>query len=99
MHLVANHLAEIAGDHAVAETYGQAVHWSDYAAGNFTTGFRYIDAMERRDGRWAIAERWAVREWIHTDSPATSPGGSTGPIGRRDQEDPLYRALDQLHNR
>ncbi|RYJ00494.1 MAG: nuclear transport factor 2 family protein, partial [Actinomycetales bacterium] len=26
-HLVANHLSEVRGDRAVAETYGQAVHW------------------------------------------------------------------------
>lgn len=27
MHLVSNHLSEIDGDDAVAETYGTAVHW------------------------------------------------------------------------
>jgi hypothetical protein len=98
MHLVANHLAEIVGEHAVAETYGQAVHWSQHEAGNFTTGFRYVDAMERRGGRWAITERWAVREWIRADTPLPARDGVTGPVGRRDDQDPLYRALDQLRN-
>jgi hypothetical protein len=96
MHIVGNHLAEIVGDRAVTETYGQAVHWSQYEGGNFTTGFRYVDAMERRDDKWAITERWAIREWIRADTPLPSPGGMTGPIGHRDDQDPLYRALDQL---
>ncbi|HWU32960.1 MAG TPA: nuclear transport factor 2 family protein, partial [Marmoricola sp.] len=50
MHLVANHLCELNGDEAVAETYGTAVHWatpSEDGTRNFTSGFRYVDHLIR----------------------------------------------------
>jgi hypothetical protein len=96
MHMLANHLLDLAGDDAVTETYGQAVHWSKDPRGNFTTGFRYIDHMTYRDGRWAILERWAIREWIHTDTPAAPFSQARGRLGRRDRDDPLYLALARL---
>lgn len=95
MHIVGNHLAELHGDRALVETYGTAVHWGDPLDDprcNFTTGFRYVDRMERREGRWAIAERWAVREWTHSDAGRARPREASGPVGSRDREDPLYRA-------
>jgi len=99
MHLVGNHLAEVSGDRAVAETYGTAVHWGDPPDDprrNFTSGFRYVDRMQRRAGRWAIAERWAVREWTRSDAGRLMPREGTGPSGARDHTDPLYVALAQL---
>ena len=63
MHIIGNHMVELDGDRAVVESYGTSVHWGDPpddSRRNFTTGFRYIDHMTRRDGRWAITERWAV---------------------------------------
>ena len=63
MHLVANHLVE-SRDPGLSETYGTAVHWgtpSDSAQLNFTSGFRYIDLLEQRDGEWRILERYASR--------------------------------------
>lgn len=95
MHLVGNHLARIEGDLAVAETYGTAVHWGNPAEDprrNFTSGFRYIDRMAKRNGRWAILERWAVREWTRSDAGSAIPREADGPAGRRDRGDLLYRA-------
>ncbi|NIH80829.1 nuclear transport factor 2 family protein [Amycolatopsis viridis] len=93
MHLVGNHLAEVYGTHAVAETYGTAVHWGEPAADprrNFVSGFRYVDHLEKRDGRWAIVERFAVREWTRsTVGTQLAPEGE-GPRGRRDAGDPVY---------
>ncbi|MEN3362315.1 MAG: hypothetical protein V7637_6297, partial [Mycobacteriales bacterium] len=98
-HLIGNHLAEVSGDRAVAETYGTATHWGDPPDDprrNFTSGFRYVDLMERRDGRWAIAERWAVREWTRSDAGRFVPREGGGPTGARDGTDPLYAALARL---
>jgi hypothetical protein len=97
MHIVSNHLSTIKGNRAVAETYGMGVHWVDDPADsrNFTSGFRQIDHMENRDGRWAIAERWVVREWIRSDVERFTPLGD-GPRGVRGHEDPVYRALGWL---
>jgi hypothetical protein len=99
MHILGNHFCELAGDTAVAETYGQAVHWgdpSDDAGRNFTSGFRYVDHMTRRDGRWAIQERWAVREFTHSNAGRAKPKEGVGPAGQRGPEDPLARLRRQV---
>jgi SnoaL-like domain len=96
MHLVANQLVEVVGDRARCETYGVAHHWGhppeDHRR-NFTTGFRYVDRFERRDGRWRIAARVAVREWTEKVTPeqqwSIAPERD-GRRGRRDRRDPLY---------
>ncbi|WP_127782346.1 nuclear transport factor 2 family protein [Rhodococcus sp. X156] len=95
MHHVGNHLVELHGDVAVSETYLSAAHWGAPDAppeASFTSGARYVDRMERREGRWAIAERWAVREWTRSDAGRLVPPKAAGPRGRRDGTDPV----DQL---
>jgi hypothetical protein len=92
MHLVGNHLAEVAGDEAVAETYGTAVHWAsprDDPRTNFTSGFRYVDHFVRTAAGWRIRERWAVREWTRSDAGRLLAPEGEGPRGRRDDQDPL----------
>jgi hypothetical protein len=96
MHIVGNQLIEINGDVAVCESYGTAVHWgdpSDDPRHNFTSGFRYVDHMQRRDGRWAIAERWAVREWTRNDAGRFMSKEGDGPSASRDHGDPVFSAL------
>jgi hypothetical protein len=93
MHLIGNHFIEGSGEAAVSETYGTAVHWGspgDDARRNFTSGFRYIDHFEKRDGRWAIVERWAVREWTRSDAGRYMPKEGDGPAPRRDRDDIVY---------
>lgn len=100
-HVVANHLVEFSGFRAVAETYGFAVHWGTPAADsriNFTSGFRYIDLLEVRDGQWGIVERHAVREWTHSDVPLTMSPEGRGPRGSRSPEDPVLRQLARLRS-
>lgn len=94
MHLVGNHLSEVRGDTAVAETYGTAVHWGepgDDASLNFTSGFRYVDELVRLDGQWLVRERFAVREWTRSDAGLRREAESAGPRGRRDEDDPWLR--------
>jgi hypothetical protein len=94
-HLVANQLIELDGDSAWSETYGVARHWGEPATDhrrNFTSGFRFVDRFERRDGAWKVAERTAVLDWVSVEGPETrhpNPGG--GPKGARDETDALYR--------
>lgn len=97
MHTICNHLAEIDGDVAVAETYAHAWHWTatpTKASHNAQTGTRYVDRFERRDGIWRISERWAVRSWIRTEAEGVvvHRDENVGPIGRRDGQDLVYRA-------
>lgn len=92
-HIVGNHLGELHGDRAIAETYGMAVHWglpeSDPRR-NFISGFRYVDLMSKRDGQWAIDERFAVREWTNATVGAQLAPEGNGPRGHRDANDPYY---------
>ena len=83
----------------MSETYGTAVHWgspSDDPRRNFTSGFRYIDHFEKRGGRWAVAERWAVREWTRSDAGRHMPKEGDGPSPRRDREDQVYAIKARL---
>ncbi|MEM8705935.1 MAG: nuclear transport factor 2 family protein [Actinomycetota bacterium] len=98
-HLVAGVLVDLAGDIAAAETNGVAIHRSDDPAPhlNLVTGFRYLDRFERRDGRWAIAERTAIGEWAIPvaaerwwDMPDHHPRGADAP------DDPVYALLRSL---
>jgi len=94
-HTVANHLVELDGDRARSETYGTAYHLGDPAQGtdSFTTGFRYVDTFERRDGDWRIIERFAVREWTRPESDQRPGNPAEGPAGARDRSDPVYGPL------
>lgn len=89
-HEVHNHLAEVDGDRAVAETYATARHWGAAEGANFTTGVRYVDHMERRGGRWGIVERFAIREWHRAEDPPGAARGKPGPQGSRDREDAVF---------
>ena len=86
MHVMGNHRVELFGDDALAETYVTAIHWGSAA---FTTGARYVDHLAFRDGRWAIAERWAVREWLRPEGGVLAPAAGPGPAARRDGTDPV----------
>ncbi len=64
-HYLLNHTAEIDGDQAHAETYYLFVGTDREPANHMTiSGGRYVDRLERRDGRWAIVDRVCVAEWI-----------------------------------
>lgn len=95
MHMMGNHHVEFVGaDRAISETYCNAAHWGEHEPLNFTTGVRYVDLMERREGKWAIAERWAVREWTRRDVFVAPEG--PGPRGPRDADDPLHALRRRL---
>lgn len=82
MHIAGNHLSWVDGDHAVAETYGTAVHWGepgDSPAVNFTSGFRYVDRLCVEGGRWRIAERFAIREWTRSEAGRWISAEAAGP--------------------
>lgn len=97
-HIIGNHLAEIHGDEAVAETYGTAVHWgtpSDEAALNWTSGFRYVDHLVRTTDGWRVKERWAIREWAVSFAGRQHVTANQERRGR-DSDEPLWSALQRL---
>lgn len=88
-HTIANHSCEITGDVAHAETYVITATMPMKMSGG-----RYIDRLERRDGRWAISTRKVVLDWwLPTDGGASGITPEqinlSGPPAR-DRSDPSY---------
>jgi hypothetical protein len=93
-HFIGNQLVEFDDpDTAWAETYGMSVHRSSSGAPhlNLTTGFRFVDRFERRDGEWRIAHRIAVADWSLRHEPGDWwPLPEHHTLGRRDRADAVY---------
>jgi hypothetical protein len=89
------HTVDIDGDVAHAETYYLFVGTDHEPASHMTiSGGRYVDRLERRDDRWAIADRVCVVEFITEsesqlteDIIAMMAGMRTA---QRDVKDPSY---------
>lgn len=92
VHQVTNILITLDGERAGSEAYVV----SDLRAGggdqvkHITTWGRYIDTWSKRDGRWAIDARFAVRDFaeMRDVTPAPLPDR-----GARDRTDPSYAVL------
>lgn len=89
-HHLGNQLIELEGDRARAETsclgwYRRLDRTGDERS--VAQGLRYLDQMEKRDGRWAIADRVVVLDWEHAfkaGRPSLVGGGwQRGSAGRR----------------
>jgi hypothetical protein len=94
MHLIGNQLVDFDdADTAWVETYGMSVHRSasDKPHLNLSTGFRFVDRFERRDGEWRIAHRVAVPDWSLRHGPDDWwPLPEHHRLGERGRGDPLY---------
>jgi hypothetical protein len=66
-HCVLNHSCDIEGDTAHAETYFMFISMNRQGRPLTIGGGRYIDRLERRDERWAIAARVTLRDWAAMD--------------------------------
>ena len=94
-HYLLNHSADIDGDEAHAETYYLFVGTDREPPNHITiSGGRYVDRLERRDGRWAIVDRVCIVEFnaesqshITEDVIAMMVGM---PTSRQDRTDPSY---------
>lgn len=90
-HGVTTHTCEIDGDCAHCESYVhffvQTADRQHVAAG----GARYIDKLERREGRWGIVIRRVMMDWSIQVPYSSWLGLEWENIrGRRDNEDPSY---------
>lgn len=95
-HYLLNHSVELNGGEAHAETYYLFVGTDREPANHVTvSGGRYVDRLERRDGRWAIVDRVCVVEWnaestsLITDEVIAMMAGSMK-VARQDTTDPSY---------
>jgi hypothetical protein len=93
-HIMSNHRCEIEGNMAHAETYVSCYAVNREGKGSYSLG-RFIDRLEKRDGRWGIVDRVCVREGS-TDFPrnafvadfSAEPKSLARPT--RDKADPSY---------
>lgn len=94
-HIISNHYAELKGDTAHCETYWTYAGMNKIGVQLTMMGGRYIDRMERRNGRWAIASRICLTDWSgDTDETGLSPEvlnmlKSSG-VNSRDKSDSSY---------
>jgi hypothetical protein len=91
-HFVGNELIEVEGDTAYAEHYVVASlpferNGEEYTR---TRADRYLDRLERRDGKWKIAYRVLVDDWDRLDKVVEGvPGSSNWRRGDVRQKDPF----------
>lgn len=94
-HYVTNHSVELDGDEAHAETYYVFVGTDrNPDAPLYVVGGRYVDRFERREGRWAIAARVCLVEWLTEFASGLSPAAvefmaAIGTVAR-DRSDTSY---------
>jgi ketosteroid isomerase-like protein len=62
-HIITNHHCKLDGDTAHCETYWLFAGMNREGPALSLGGGRYIDRMERRDERWAIAARKCLYDW------------------------------------
>ncbi|WP_238005494.1 nuclear transport factor 2 family protein [Dactylosporangium sp. AC04546] len=95
-HHITNTFIELDGDRARAEVYFLAFH-PHADNGRPELGIisgRYLDVLERRDGRWGIVRRVVVSDWTRNDfagpewERTTERAGYVG--GRRGDNDQSY---------
>jgi hypothetical protein len=78
MHMMANQFVEVHGDRGQVDSYAMLTHHRDDRAGvthQFNvSGGRYVERVERRDGRWVITARGGDPVW----APTGVTGATTG---------------------
>lgn len=62
-HCILNHTCDLDGDVAHTETYFLFVAMNRKGKPVTMGGGRYVDRFEKRDGKWAIADRVCLRDW------------------------------------
>jgi hypothetical protein len=91
-HQVTNILIELDGDRAGSESYYTTAlrMVRDGTAHEIRVWGRYLDTWSKRDGRWGIDHRIAIRDF--DDIRAVTPM-SEDARSRRDRDDPSYGVL------
>jgi hypothetical protein len=91
-HQVTNILINLDGDHAGSEAYvsGTMRAARDGKTMQISVWARYLDAWERRDGRWGLVKRMVVYD--HEDMREATPMGQEI-RSTRDANDPSFRFL------
>jgi hypothetical protein len=94
VHFAGNTLIAVDGDTARSEVVVIAHHEPtaehDWAGAFVVVWLRYVDRLERRDGRWRIADRKVAVEWVRRDTAGMWEDVPAEALGRRDRSDLVY---------
>jgi hypothetical protein len=91
-HYLTNIQIEIDGDEAHTESYFMSIVKLYDDDELRQVGGRYVDRLERRDGKWGIVARVVVPEWTVTvDASEMKLPNSNFPLPRRDRSDISYQ--------
>jgi hypothetical protein len=100
-HHITNFLIELNGDSADVESYFLAFQPTKLQDGTEVLSViagRYLDRFERRDGRWAIAERSVVVDWSRKDLPGEDwPDAKHFPPPGRREADPSHELFKSVY--
>lgn len=97
-HAITNLTIDLDGDAAHSECYFMFIGTAVATPSQLAFG-RYVDRLERRDGRWAIAARFCFTEAVHDINVATMPEAfrhlmaSNGPQARNRTDASYQRPL------
>jgi hypothetical protein len=101
-HLLGQSLIKVEGDKAGAETYFFAASTSKGEDGVEMCnqlGGRFVDKLERENGRWLIKHRIVVRDWavsVPVEHDWTRKSGLRN--GSRSNADPVFATLGIVHS-
>lgn len=96
-HSLSNHSVEFHDSIALSETWVHAGHLLPGAEEELLFYGRYLDKLEKRDGRWKILHRTVVVDWIKRLSVVderSSDAFSALQRGAHKENDPLYPFLE-----
>ena len=91
MHHITSHTATVEGDHAHAESYVLFVHRYKDGKTVHVAGGRYLDQLERREGRWGIVRRQVVVDYRYLADGSIFGDWDGYVKGSWGADDPSYR--------
>lgn len=97
-HQISNVIIELDDDTAGSESYVMADlrHQRGDSIVQMTVWSRYVDRWSKRNGRWGLDKRIAIRDFDLVREVTPLSGLETE--GHRDQQDPSYAVFKKLHN-
>jgi hypothetical protein len=95
-HIVTNHVCDLDGDTAHSETYWMYVGMNRTGAPYSMGGGRYVDRLEKRDGKWGIVARKCLMDWTTGGRENALTAAENAAIAdmepsTRDKSDPSYQ--------
>lgn len=97
-HCLSNTLVEFRGDRALTESSVSAAHLLHGGQQEMLFGGRYLDTLEKREGRWKLLRRQVVMDWSRLN-PVVDERDSEAfadlAKGSHGDKDPLHAFLQQ----